>query len=343
MPAVVASQIDPAEHILQLSTGYMPSTAIYLAAKLGIADLLHEKALRVEDLAAKTGVQADALNRVLRALASVGVFHETAERTYGNTPASELLRATPGSVRDLALWMSDPFHFRIYAEAAYSLETGKPAIEKVTGFSIFDYFPTDKAESEVFNRAMTSFSAVTTPAVCEAYDFSQIKTLVDVAGGHGLLLAEILKRHPQMQGLLFDMGHVIAGARPVVDAAGVGDRCHLISGDFFKEVPGADAMIMKHIIHDWDDPEAIAILRNCHRAFEAAGHGKVLLVELVLPGPNQAHFGKWLDLEMMLLPGGRERTEEQYRTLLRQSGFHLTRVIPTRSPVSVIEAEWVPA
>jgi hypothetical protein len=327
-----------AQQVMQLSTGYIASTVIYIAVKLRIPDKLASGSCRVADLARETGVSEDALYRVLRLLASLGVFEETAPREFGNNVTSSLLRSdTPGSMYAMTLWMSDPMHFQVYANAMYSVDTGKPAIEKTFGMPVFEYFPRNPEESEIFNNAMTAFSAMVIPAVLEAYDFSGIGTLIDIAGGHGRVLTTILQRYPSMRGVLFDLDHVIAGARPHIAELGRADRCRTVSGDFFKAVPeGGDAYIMKHIIHDWDDDRAGVILRNIRKAMNPGG--RVILIEsVVLPG-NQPDFAKIIDVEMLLLPGGRERTEQEFRDLFARSGFELTRIVPTKSPLSVIEA-----
>ncbi|MBI3449843.1 MAG: methyltransferase, partial [Acidobacteria bacterium] len=189
----------------------------------------------------------------------------------------------------------------------------------------------------VFDAAMTSISTFESKAVVAAYDFSGIDTLVDVAGGHGLMSVTILKANKRMRGILFDLPHVAAGATALLRSGGVADRCRIVSGDFFASVPeGGDACVMKHIIHDWDDERAIQILRNCHRALRPGG--KVLIVDAVIPPGNRAHFGKLLDLEMLVLtPRGRERTRSEFRELLKRSGFRLRRVVPTETHLSVVE------
>jgi hypothetical protein len=279
---------------------------------------------------------------VLRALASVGVFEETAPRRFGLTAAGHALRPdVPGSLYDMALWITSPLHFRVYAEMMHSVRTGQPAVEKVTGMPVFEYFPQDPELSEIFNDAMTSFSEAVIPAALDAYDFSGIDTIVDVAGGHGAVLTAILRRYPRMHGVLFDLGHVLAGARPRIEAQGLADRCTIEAGDFFAKVtPGADAYIMKHIIHDWDDEKALVILRNIRTAM-GAGRGRVILLESVLPEGNAPDFGKIIDLEMLMMPGGRERTADEFEALFTRAGFELTKIVATASPLSVIEAHLV--
>jgi hypothetical protein len=331
---------QPAEQLMQFASGYMVSAALYTATQLGIPDLLKGGAKSTKDLAASCNAQEDALYRLLRALSSIGVFNEVAARTFALTPISELMRSDrDDSVRDMILWLTDKFHYDTYPEMLHAVKTGETVVEKVYGESCFGYLEKNKEVGEVFNRAMTMFSKMLGPAALEAYDFSYLngKTLVDIGGGHGYLLTSILKKHPEIRGVIFDLEHVHVGAKERISEAGLTNRCETAGGDFFSAVPAADAYIMKHIIHDWNDEKALAILKNC----AAAGRGatKVILVEAVLKPGNEPHFGKWLDLEMLLLPGGKERTQEDFARLFDRAGFVLTRVVPTKSPVSVLEAE----
>jgi hypothetical protein len=234
--------------------------------------------------------------------------------------------------------MTDPFHFRVYAETLHSVTTGQPAAEKVTGMPVFEYFAREPRLSAVFNNAMTSWSVPTVAAALQAYDFGGIDVLVDVAGGHGHVLTAVLRQYPAMRGVLFDLGHVIAGAAPLIEAAGVRGRVETVAGDFFTAVPHGDAYIMKNIIHDWDDDRALPILTNIWNAFEGRRDGRIILLEAVIPPGNQPDFGKLIDLEMLLMPGGRERTAEEFASLFERAGFELARIVPTESPLSVIEA-----
>jgi len=322
----------------QVALGYIVSAALNVALELGIADRLANGPRTAENLARDASVSEDGLYRVLRALASAGIFEEQAARTFAlNTPARLLMRG-PASLRDLGLWMTDPFHFRVYAEMLHSVTTGQPAVEKVTGMPVFEYFARDTRLSTTFNNAMTSWSGPTIAAALKAYDFGGIRVLVDVAGGHGFVLASVLRHYPAMRGVLFDLEHVIAGAAPVAESAGVRDRVEMVSGDFFTSVPTGDAYIMKNIIHDWDDERAGVILRNIRRAMTPETDGRVILLEAVIPPGNQPDFGKLIDLEMLLMPGGRERTADEFASLFERAGFRLARIVPTESPLSVIEA-----
>lgn len=328
------------QQVLQFSSGYIISIALNNVVKLGIPDLLAGGAKTAGALAREVQVDEDALYRVLRALSSVGIFEEDEMQRFRLTTVSGLLRTdVEGSMAPLVSWFCDPFHFNTYAELQHSVRTGQPAIEKVYGVPVFEYFPRDPALSNVFNQAMTTFSAAVIPAVLGAYDFSGINVLVDVAGGHGHVLTSILKQYPGMRGLLVDLDHVVAGAAPLIAQQGVTERCDTGVVDFFAKIPaGGDAYIMKHIIHDWNDEKASIILRHVRTALEGQANGRLILLEAIVAPANQPDFAKLLDLEMLALPGGRERTEAEFRVLLRQGGFELTRVVPTASPVSVIEA-----
>jgi hypothetical protein len=325
------------QHVFQLMSGHIVASAVNIAARLGLADRLAAGPKSADDLARETSVNADALYRLMRALASVGLFRETAPRTFELTGPGAAL--TDGPVRWMALWIAGEFNYHVYANAMHSVKTGESAVPVTTGGDgPFEHFAKNPELSQIFNDAMTGFSAVVVPAVLEAYDFSGIKTLVDIAGGHGALLSEILKQHPTMKGILFDLDHVIEGAKPKIAAQGLADRVTTASGDFFAAVPaGGDAYIMKHIIHDWYDDKASAILENIRRVLPK--DGRVLLVESVIPADNEPGMGKIIDLEMLVMPGGKERTEAEFRALFDRAGFTLTRIVPTKSPLSVIEAK----
>lgn len=338
-PAGAPPDTAAIQHLFQLTTGYMVSAILGAVTRLGVPEQLADRPRSTADLARAVGANEDALYRALRALAMVGVVAETAPRTFTLTPAGHLLRAdVPGSIRDMVLWMADDFHLRVWAEMLPALKSGETVGEKVVGMPVFEYFQRDPGLSERFNNAMTNFSAAVIPAVLAAYDFSGIDVLVDVAGGHGMVLASILQRYPRMRGILFDVEHVVAGAR-MLDALGVRDRSETAVGDFFTAVPrGGDAYIMKHIIHDWDDEKAGVILGNIRTALDGKPNGKVILIEAVIKPGNEPDLSKLIDLEMLLLPGGRERTEAEFAALFARNGFELTRVVPTESPLAVIEA-----
>jgi hypothetical protein len=329
----------PANAILmQMLFGAQMQRSICVAAKLGIADLLTEPKTATE-LAAETNTHAPSVYRLLRTLASMGIFTENAAGKFELTPLAALLREdAPNSMRDFTIMMGEDWIWRAWGELMYSVKTGGVAHDKIQGMNSFEFFAQNEEAGRVFNRAMTNLSLSVIPAVVEAYDFSGIGKLVDIAGGHGLLLTGILKANPQVQGILFDLLFVIEGAGEWLEKEGIRHRVELAAGDFFQTVPaGADAYMMKHIIHDWDDEHSINILRSIHSAMNI--NGKVLIIEMVIPEGNEPSPSKALDILMLVMEGGKERTKDEYRGLLEASGFRLTRIIPTKSPYSVIEGE----
>ncbi|HXG84551.1 MAG TPA: methyltransferase [Pyrinomonadaceae bacterium] len=331
-------QLPPEAVLPQMILGGLMQKGIWVAAKLGIADLLAEKPRTAEEIAAATDAHAPSLYRVLRLLASAGVFAENSERKFELTPIAELLRGdAPNSMRDYAVMMGEDWIWQAYGELMYSVKTGGIAHDKVQGMSSFEFYAQNEEVGEIFNRAMTNLSLLSAPAIVEAYDFSGIGKLVDIAGGHGLLLAAILKANPHLQGVLFDLPFVIESAGELLETEGVAARTEKVSGDFFESVPaGADAYLMKHIIHDWDDEQSIKILQNIHRAMN--DDGKVLIVEMVVPEGNEPSPAKGLDLVMLTIEGGKERAAEEYRELIAAADLSLSRIIPTRSPYSIVEA-----
>ncbi|HEX3280014.1 MAG TPA: methyltransferase [Pyrinomonadaceae bacterium] len=338
-PNPTAAPDAPPEAVLtQLITGGLGSQAVYVAAQLGIADLLTDGPKNVDELAAAANVDAPSLYRVLRALASLGVFAERDDQVFELTATAELLRSdSPTSLRHLAIFMGEDWHWRVWGRTLYSVRTGKAAWDQEHGCDVFPFFAANPEAAKVFDQAMTSLSNLAINAVIEGYDFSGFGTLVDVAGGQGRLLTAILAANPSVKGVLFDQPHVLAGAKGNEQITGLGSRCELVDGDFFASVPaGADAYIMKHIIHDWDDERAVKILRNVRNAMKP--DGRVLLVESVITAGNTQDFGKLLDIEMLVSPGGKERTAEEYRVLFAKAGLRLTQIVPTKSPYSVIEA-----
>jgi hypothetical protein len=334
------SDAPAAQHLMQMAGGFFFTAALHPIAKLKIADLLADGPMPVTELAQKTGSNADALYRVLRLLASAGVFAESAGKVFALTPVSDVLRAdAPGSMRDMVLWLGNRFHFKVWSELSYSIETGKPALEHVYGKPAFEVIFGDPEIAYDFNMAMTCFSRQIAPALLEAYDFSGIGTLMDVAGGHGAILCEVLSRYPGMKGILFDMTNVIEEATCHICSLKMDHRCEVVEGNFFDEIPaGADAYYMQHIIHDWADEPALQILANCRRALEGRKDGRLIIVDSVVPETSEPHFSKILDLEMLLMPGGRERTEREWRELFAKAGFEITRIVPMQAAESVIEA-----
>jgi hypothetical protein len=330
-------EIPPPLAMLQLISGFWISRCVYVIAKLGIPDLLNDGPKTATELAAATETHTPSLFRLLRALAAVDVLTQSEDGRFGNTPLSETLRAdVPGSLRSFAMTELGEEHYPAWGELLHSVRTGEIAFEQAFKMPVWEFFATHPDNARIFNDAMSGMTAQAEQALHAAYDFSGIKTIVDVGGGHGGLITSILERNPDMRGILFDSPQVIEGAKTGVRASAVGERLQLAGGDFFQAVPeGGDAIIMKWIIHDWNDEQSVAIMKNCHRALP--GNGKLILIEAVVPSSNEPHFSKFIDLNMLVMTGGRERTEEEFRQLFEASGFRLERVVPTESPFSVIE------
>jgi O-methyltransferase/methyltransferase family protein len=326
--------------ILQLLNGAHVTGAVSCLAQLGIPDLIEAGPKSAKELASQIGVDPQALYRLMRATASVGVLSEEPDGKFSQTPMSTVLRsdATP-SLRALAIMGNREWHARGWSHLEYCVRTGKQALDQIYGTPIFEFFKQNPTEAQIFNDAMTQISMVDSPAVADAYNFDGIRSIVDVAGGHGLLLATILKRNPNLRGTLYEMPHVLEGAKngplkPVMD------RCTLASGDMFSSVPaGADAYIMKHIIHDWPDDRCVQILKACRKGVNPGG--KLLVVDSVIRPGNDFSPSKFLDLQMLIFPSGCERTEKQFRDLFAAAGWKSSRIIPTVATDSIVEG--VPA
>jgi hypothetical protein len=323
---------------MQLLSGTLVAQAISAAAELKLADHLGDTPKTAAEIAGAVSAPAPVLYRLMRALAMSGVLVEHEGERFTLTPVGECLRSdVRGSQRQMAVMQGRPWRLAAVAELAHSVRTGEPAFQKVFGERLFDWFAKHPDEGAIFNDAMTSGSAPTAAAVAAAYDFSAFGRIADIGGGHGLLLAAILKAHPSTRGVLFDRAHVVAGSRKNLDDAGVTARCEVMGGDFFESVPaGCDAYVLKHIIHDWDDARASVILGRCRDAL--GEKGRVLVVDAVVPPRGEPSFAKLLDLQMLLTEGGKERTEREFGELFAKAGLKLTRVVPTPFRVSVLEA-----
>jgi SAM-dependent methyltransferase len=337
-----SSQVtDPSQlQMSQLILGFMATQAIHVAAKLGIADLVGETPKTADELALATQAHGPSLQRLLRMLTGVGIFTEDEAGRFQHTPLSETLRMDhPQSLRNVAIMWGAPFIWRPWGELYEAVRTGQPAFDHVYGASAFEYLTAHADEAAIFNAATTSISSLTLSALLAAYDFSGFERIVDVGGGQGALLHGILSAHPKLRGVLFDLPAVVAGAAAVRTGA-LAERCEVVGGDFFQAVPaGADAYVMKYIIHDWNDEDAVQILRNCRRAIRPGG--KLLLIEMVLKPSNEPDPGRYADVNMLVLLRGRERSEAEFRALLREAGFSLTRVIATSALYgeSIIESQ----
>lgn len=322
--------------MMGLISGYWISQSVNAAAELRLADLIQSGMTSSTQLAEATGTHAPSLYRLLRALASVGVFAEGEHDRFRLTPLAETLLDRPGSQRAVAILMGGE-HYASWGELLYSIRTGKPSFDKIYGMPAFDYLSKHPEQAKNFDAAMVGVHGAETQAMLDAYDFSGIGVLMDVGGGNGSLLTATLKRYPHLRGILFDLPHTVERAREQLIQQGMQARCSIKGGSFFEMVPeGGDAYLMRHIIHDWNDEQSITILKNIRRVIKP--DGRVLLVEAVIPPGNEPSWSKFLDLNMMVIPGGMERNDAQYRSLFERSGFTLNRIVPTATEVSVIEA-----
>ena len=339
------------QHVLSLSAAFMVSAALHAAASLEVASHLQSGPRSADELATACGADADALHRVLTLLAAHGVFRRAAQpRSFElNAAARALLPGVTGSAHAAVRWLADEFHFNVFGQGfLHSMRTGQPAVAPVCGAPIFEHLAANAALSRTFHAAMDEFSGAVAHGVLAAYDFTGIDVIADVGGGHGAVLAAVLRAHPAMRGVLFDLPQVASGARAVLERAAVADRTTVVSGDFFApgQVPaGADAYILKHIIHDWDDDRAAAILRAVRGAMQRPTN-RVLLLERVAPADDAAapeseaqRFCHIMDMEMLVVAGGRERSAAQFEALLRAAGLRLCRIVPTHTQLSVIEAQ----
>jgi hypothetical protein len=328
--------LPPDAQIVEMVMAQFVSRLIHLTATLKLPDHLADGPRTAEELAPLTGTHASALYRVMRTLASLGLFTEDQARRFALRPLGEALKSgTPGYAT--ALTLGGELTTRALENLLYSVQTGKTGFQKSCGIQLFDYLAGHPAEAGLFNDTMVGFHGMEPPAIASAYDFSVFKTVADVGGSTGNLLTTILGRHPTPRGILFDLPHVVRDAPAFIGQRGLTDRVQIEAGSFFERVPaGADAYILSHVIHDWNEEQCLTILGHCRRAMNPSG--RLLLVEMVLPDGDTPHPGKLLDVCMLVLPGGEERTAAQYAALLDKAGFRLTRVVPTASLVSIVEA-----
>ncbi|ORV50798.1 hydroxyneurosporene methyltransferase [Mycolicibacter engbaekii] len=323
---------------LELGLGGWLSQALSAAVRLGIPDALSAGPLTADEVAARAGTNPAATYRLMRALASHSVFKLRRDGRFALTRVGRaLVSDNPAGVAPMMAFVGHPRHREHWSQLEHSVRTGETAVDELRGMPIFEYLDTDPELAQVFNDAMTGASAIAIESAVPAYDFSSSKLIVDVGGGHGALLAAVLRRAPDARGVLFDLPQVVAGAGAAMSAAGVASRCDVQGGSFFESVPvGGDTYLLKTVIHDWDDDRSRAILRNVRSAI--APGGKLLLFEMVLPEGAPAHLGLLLDLEMLVTAGGQERTRREYGELLAATGFELRRVVPTTSPLAIVEA-----
>jgi O-methyltransferase domain/Dimerisation domain len=351
-PATVARVVDRARHhlnrlhqrmvpahaaIMDLITAAWTAQAITAAADLGVADALARGPLSAAEMAAAVNANPDALSRLLRALITRGIFRQRRDGRYELTPLADILRSDADvSMAAMARWVGSPEDREHWSHLTDAIRTGRAVIPELRGKPVFEWLADEPALAEIFNHSTTSASELSIAPLIAAYDFSPYPTIVDVGGGHGRLLAAILAATPAARGVLFDLPQVVAGAPTVLREHHGGDRVRIVGGSFFERVPeDGDAYVLKHVIHDWPDDDAVHILRNVRAA---AGAGKrVLLVELVIPRHNRDFLGKWTDLEMLIGAAAREHSAGEYGQLLNRAGFQMTRLVQTASPFSIVE------
>jgi hypothetical protein len=330
--------MPPHAQLVQLAIAHWMSHIVYVATKLHLADHLATGPKSADELAGPTETHPLSLYRLMRTLASLGIFTEDATHRFALTSLGEALKTgAPGSAHASILTLASEWMSRGWDQLLYSVQTGKGGFEKSLGMPFFDWLARNPEEASMFSETMIGIHGAEPPAVAAAYDFSGFATIVDVGGATGNLLTTILGKYPGSRGILYDLAHVVRDAPALIQARGLGDRVMIESGSFFEGVPeGGDAYLLSHIIHDWTEDQCLTILSHCRRVMNP--DSRLLIIEMVLPVGDTPHPGKILDMMMLVGPGGQERTEQEYGSLLRKAGLRLTRVVPTASPVSVVEA-----
>jgi ubiquinone/menaquinone biosynthesis C-methylase UbiE len=326
----------PGDEVVRLFRSFWVSRAIYVAVELGIADLLSDGPRTVADLAEASKTHAPSLYRVLRLLASEGVFAEADDGRFELTPKAAALRKDAGPARLMVLFLGRPASWQSAGSLSHTVRTGETAFDKVHGAGFFEYNRRHPDIQLLFDQLMAAQTRPVARAVAGTYDFSNTTSVIDIGGGRGALAIEILTAHPKLKGMVFDQPAVAEEAKEAIAAAGLNARCEAVGGDFFLSVPdGHDAYLLKYILHDWDDEQCVAILRSCRRAIKA--DGRLLVVEAVIPPGNELSFGKTQDINMLINVGGRERTKAEYGELYKAAGFELTRCIPIMGELHIIE------
>ena len=328
---------DETARLRHLIMGFRLTQLIYAATKLELSEHLARSPLTAQELASVVGVDAGALYRLLRALASLGIFAETIDGRFDMTQAAQLLhRNTPGSLRSTAMLYGDETTWRAYGQMSYAIKTGRPAFEHVHGKPFYDYLGEHPSSAMLFDDAMTGFSEIEASAVIPACDVSQTRTVVDVGGGQGALMAALLRAYPHLQAVIFDSSSPTADTKKKFSIADIAGRARFIQGDFFARVPeGGDLYFLKSVLHNWDDSAAAAILRKCSDAMPK--HARLLVAERLVPPGNLPSESKLFDINMLVTTGGRERTEAEFALLFRAAGMKLTKVTPTNSHLSLVE------
>ncbi len=333
-----AKKMIPANFaLLEMSLNFFIAKAIYVAAELNIADILKKGPKTIDELAEITKTHQPSLYRLMRALASQGIFKEKSNKTFILTPMAKALQEGEGSMKYMILHFLGELNWDMFSEMLHCVKTGENAVKKISGMEFYEYLALHPENIQIFNKAMTNSSEMAIKFIVSAYDFSGIKKLIDIGGGQGFLLSNILYKNPLMKGILFDQPKIVSQASKISEEFGVSDRCSVETGNFFESVPqGADAYILKNIIHNWDDKASTLILKNIHNAI--AENGKLLLIEAVIEENNEPSFGKLLDLQLLVGTNeGRERTRKEFEKLYYEAGFKLTKIIQTATPFCFIE------
>jgi hypothetical protein len=339
LPLTATLQSD-AVHLLiiETATAIWKARALYAATQLKLPDLIADGERSAIELSRATGTHASSLLRLLRALASCGIVTEMQQSRFRLTQVGSALRTgAPGAARSTVLTLAGDWQWKAWDNFLYSLQTGQPAVLKALGKGLFDYLAANPEDGARFNEAMVGMHGADGAAVVKAYDFSLLETIVDLGGGTGTLLATILRSNPSLRGTLFERAETLPEARRLIETRGLTERCEVVAGNFFEEVPaGRDAYILAHVLHDWVDEQAVVLLRNCRRAMPK--HARLLIVEAVLPPGDTPHPGKLMDLLMLTVTGGMERSADAFAAILREAEFQLTRVIPISDQQHIVEA-----
>ncbi len=339
MSAAASPQAPPPQAVLmQMAFGFSPAFLLGLAAKLCLADHLADGPRTAEQLAAATGTDAVALFRVMRTLSALGIFSQDQSSRFSLTPLSEPLRSgVPGSVRTSILSATGDLFIIPWSKLLYSVQTGKPSFDKHFGAPFFDYISGLPDEATWFHDMLIGLNFPEAPAVAAAYDFTPFSKIVDIGGATGHMLNTVLASHPGPKGIVFDLAENQASAEELIKSRSLSDRVSFTAGNFFETIPaGCDLYLMSHVIHDWSEEQCLTILANCHKAMPS--NSRLLIIENVLPEGNAFHPGKMLDISMLVLTTGQERSEAEYRALLEKASFKLNRVIPTNAAVNIVEA-----
>ena len=329
---------SPQEQMVGVLAGLWVARSVSAAAKLRLADQVGDGAAKsVEELAAATKTHAPSLYRLMRGLAGAGFFAEEPGKRFRNTPLSDVLRTgAAGTMRAAADSIMGGSHWRAWGDLEHAVRTGGIAFDHAHGTDCWSFFAQHDEEQRTFNAAMTDFTKLFNPAIVKGFDFSRAGTLADIGGGHGALLMSVLQENPSVRGILFDQPRVVEGAAGPLKDAGLAGRCQLVGGNFFESVPAADTYMMKMILHDWNDERSGVILRNVHRASKPGA--RLLVMDSVVPASNaEPSLARLMDLNMLVMTGGKERTEAEFRELFERAGFNLVKVHATESPVAIVE------